>query len=55
MSDCRQALLALGKGQATNTDEFMEKLKTAFDPPSLFFLEYYVAIFFGNRPKKIPL
>ena len=40
-----QWMLALGKGPATKSDEFLEKFQTAFDPPSSF-LEIYVANFF---------
>ena len=34
----------LGKDPATKSDEFLEKLQTAFDPPPSF-LENYAAIF----------
>ena len=37
-------LKGLGKDPATKSDEFLEKLQTAFDPPPSF-LENYVAIF----------
>ena len=37
----------LGKGGATKSDEFLEQLKTAFDPPPSF-LENYIAIFYDR-------
>ena len=35
----------LGKGQATKSDDFLEKFQMAFDPPSPSFLENYIAIY----------
>ena len=39
-------------GQATQTDEFLEKNQTAFDPPP--FSENYVANLFQETSKKKP-
>ena len=41
----------LGTGHATKSDEFLEKIQTAFDPPPLIFGKIY-CIFFGKRPVK---
>ena len=35
----------LGKGQATKSDDFLEKFQMAYDPPPPSFLENYVANF----------
>ena len=37
----------LGKDPATKSDEFLEKLQTAFDPPPSF-LKNYVAFFYNG-------
>ena len=41
----------LGMGPANKLDEFLEKIQTAFDPPS--FSENYIAIFSQNVQKAL--
>ena len=45
----------LGTGDATKTDEFLEKFQTAFDPPPSSFSENYVADFLKHTLKIPPL
>ena len=38
----------LGKDPATKSDEFLEKVQTAFDPPPPYFWKNYVVIFYNG-------
>ena len=42
----------LGKGPATKSDEFLEKILKAFDPPPPHFRKIMLQFFFGKRSKK---
>ena len=46
-------VLHLGTGDATKTDEFLEKFQTAFDPTLLHFQKIILQIYFENHAQQV--